>query len=196
MKSGLSWTVIALILGLLVAGCGGTPEVEMVDTAPLVVADFDSCTGINNLGGHMGAAYNAPDKLVESYVEEAEHGCVARLNYEIRGWSAFWIKLQDADLTPYSRLVFDVKADRQPGIPERMKIELKRANGAEVSITYVSGIMDAWTSISIPFADLGPTGYTVSLSSFSGMGELVFTFEASESGSRGLVYLDNITFDQ
>ena len=75
MKSKLRWTLVVLIVGSLVAGCGGTPK---VDTPSLVVADFASCTGINNLGGQMGAAYNAPDKLVEGYVEEAEHGCVAK----------------------------------------------------------------------------------------------------------------------
>lgn len=144
----------------------------------------------------MGAAYNAPDKLVEGYVEEAEHGCVARLDYEIREWSAFWIKLQDADLTPYSGLVFDVRADRQPGIPKQMKIELKRANGAEVSIAYISGIETDWKTMSIPFVGFGPTGYTAPLSDLSEMGELVFTFEASKSGRQGVVYLDNITFEQ
>jgi hypothetical protein len=193
MKSKLRWTAVVLIVGSLVTGCGGTPE---VDTPSLVIADFDSCTGISNLGGQMGAAYKAPDKLVESYMEEAGHGCAVRLDYEIREWSAFWIKLRDANLTPYSRLVFDVKADRQPGIPERMKVELKRANGAEVSITYISGIEDAWKSISLSLTDFGPTGYTAPLSSFSGMEELVFTFENSESGSQGVVYLDNITVDQ
>jgi hypothetical protein len=196
MTSKLRWTVVVLIVGSLVTGCGRTTAVKVGGTPLLVIADFDSCTGINNLGGQMGAAYNAPDKLVESYVQEAEHGCVARLDYEIREWSAFWIKLQDADLTPYSRLVFDVKADRQPGIPERMKVELKRANGAEVSITYVSGIEDAWKSVSLSLTDFDPTGYTAPLSSFSGMEELVFAFEVSESGSQGVVYLDNITVDQ
>jgi hypothetical protein len=86
-----------------------------------VVADFDACAGANNLGGSMGAAYNSPDSLKESYQVEANRGCVARLQYQITNWAGFWMKLQGADLRPYSRLVFDVRADPQPGIPGQMK---------------------------------------------------------------------------
>jgi len=204
MDSELRWILLMWIVGSLVAGCGGTLRVEPVDiptsaTSPgsgptsLVAADFDSCTGVNNLGGQMGAAYNSPDSLKEKYVEEAKRGCVARLEYEIQGWSAFWMKLRGVDLTPYSKLVFDVRADPQPGIPKQIKLELKRANGTEVSIAYVSGIKVDWKTMSISLADLVPTGYAAPLSSFSGMEELVFTFEA-KSGSQGVVYLDNIVF--
>ena len=205
MDGKLRWTLLLLIVGLLVVGCGRIPKIEVVDTPtpttspgsgpkPLVAADFDSCTGVNNLGGQMGAAYNLPDSLKEKYVEEANRGCVARLEYEIQGWSAFWMKLQDVDLTPYSKLVFDVRADPQPGIPKQIKLELKRANGTEVSITYVSGIKADWKTMSISLADLVSTGYATPLSSFSGMEELVFTFEAAKSGAQGVVYLDNIVF--
>jgi len=200
MESKLRWTLLLLIVGSLMAGCNPTVEVVKVvnipNAPPLVVTDFDSCTGVNNLEGQMGAAYNVPDSLMETYPEEAKRGCVARLDYRIREWSAFWIKLQDVDLTPYSKLVFDVRADRQPGIPEQMKVELKRANGSQVSITYVSEIEAGWKTISLPFADFGLTGYTAPLSSFSGMEELVFTFEASKSGRQGVVYLDSIVFEQ
>jgi len=195
MKSNVRRTVLLLIIISLVAGCGGTVEVEeVVDVPPLVVADFDSCAGVNNLGGQMGAAYNPPDSLTESYVEEAKRGCVARLDYGISQWGAFWIKLQGVDLTPYSALTFDVRADQQVGIPEQIKIELKRAN--EVSIVYMSEIETGWKTVSLPLTELGPTGYTASLSSFSGMEERVFTFEAAKSGRQGVVYLDNITFEQ
>jgi hypothetical protein len=195
VESKQRWPVLLLFVSLLVSSCGGTVEVEVVNTPPLVAADFDSCTGVNNLGGQMGAAYNPPDSLMESYVEEAKRGCVARLDYGISEWSAFWIKLQDVDLTPYSKLVFDVRADQQPGIPRKMKVELKRADG-EVSIIYASGIQANWKTMTAPFADFGPTGYTVPLSSFSGMQELVFTFEAAKSGRQGVVYLDNVVFEQ
>jgi hypothetical protein len=143
----------------------------------------------------MGAAYNPPgDSLVETYVQEAGRGCVARLEYQIQTWGAFWLKLQGIDLTPYSQLVFDVRADPAVGIPGQMKVELKRAGNKEVSIVYVSGITADWQTMSVKLADLGPTGYTTPVSSFAGMEELVFVFEASKSGAQGIVYLDNIIF--
>jgi hypothetical protein len=160
---------------------------------PLVVADFDSCGSRNNLGGEMGAAFNPPDFLGESYVKEQERGCVAKLNYQITDWSAFWMKLQLIDLTSYGRLEFDIKA-AQPRIPQEIKVELKRNNKNEVSIAYISGITTDWQTMSVNLSDFGPTGYTDELSSFTRMGELVFTFEADHSGNQGIVYLDNVTF--
>jgi hypothetical protein len=157
-----------------------------------VVADFDACAGANNLGGPMGAAYNSPDSLKESYQAEANRGCVARLQYQITGWAGFWMKLQGADLTRYSRLVFDVRADPQPGIPGQMKLELKRAG--EVSIEYVSGIGADWKTISVRLSDFGYAGYGKPVSSWQGIEELVVVFEAARSGRSGVVYLDNILF--
>ncbi|MBC8252622.1 MAG: DUF3131 domain-containing protein [Ardenticatenia bacterium] len=203
--------VLLLIVASLLAGCGGpasatptplppptgratpTPTAVSPSSAtPLVVADFDSCTGTNNLGGPMGAAYNPPDSLEESYAEETSRGCVARIEYTIAGWAAFWMKLQGADLTPYSRLLFDVRADPGPGIPGRMKLELKR--GGEVSVQYVAGIGAEWRTISVELVDFGSAGYSAPVSSWRGMEELVFTFEAATSGRQGVVYLDNVIF--
>ena len=159
-----------------------------------VIVNFDSCDGVTEQEGAMGAAYDptAGDKLVESYIQEAGRGCIARLEFDIAGWSAFWIKLQGADFSPYSHLVFDIKADPQEKIPGRVKIELKRADGQEVSILYISGITTDWQTMSVNLKDFGPTGYTSVLSSFTDMEELAFTFEASRSGKAGVIYLDNI----
>jgi hypothetical protein len=160
-----------------------------------MVVNFDSCTGVTKLGGQMGAAYDpsSSDMLVVSYVPEEGRGCVARLEYDIDGWSAFWIRLQGADLSPYSQLVFDVKADPQENVPRRVKIELKRAGGQEVSIRYIEGITTDWQTMSVNLGDLESTGYTDPLSSFTDMEELLFTFGANESGRTGIIYLDNIT---
>ena len=68
MKSMFTRILLVLVC-CFAAGCGrerppapasppksGTPE-------PLVIADFDSCEGTNNLGEASGAAYNPPDIL-------------------------------------------------------------------------------------------------------------------------------------
>lgn len=159
---------------------------------PLLVANFDNCKGTNALGGEMGAAYNPPDNLKESYQSEPERGCVVRLEYKISGWAAFWLKLKGADLVGLRQLQFDVRADAQPGMPGQMKVELKRAG--EVSIAYVSGIGPGWKTISVELSDFGPAGYGKPVSAWTEMEELVFTFETNKSGNAGVVYLDNIVF--
>jgi hypothetical protein len=157
-----------------------------------VIADFDSCTGVAEMGGQIGAAYEGANRLAESYVTEAEHGCVARLEYHIQEWSAFWLKLQGADFSPYTRLAFDIKADPTVGVPNQIKIELKRQVNDEISILYVSGITDQWQTISVNLSDFGHAGFGNPLTAYDAMDELVFTFEASRSGTQGVVYLDNI----
>jgi hypothetical protein len=170
------------------------PPAATFSSSP-TIADFDRCTGVNNLGGPMGAAYNAPDNLEESYPQEPGRGCVARLAYDVSEWSAFWLKLERVDLGPYSQLVFDVRAEPEPGVSRQIKIELKRARNREVSIVYVSGITADWQTVRVDLADFGPTGYTTELSSLTGMEELVLTFEASQAGSQGVVYLDDIRLE-
>jgi len=151
-----------------------------------MVVNFDSCTGVTKLGGKMGPAYVPPDNLVESYVPEGGPGCVARLEYDIADWGGFWIRLQGADLSPYGQLVFDIKADPQE-IPKEVKIELKRAGLQEVSIRRISGITTKWQTMSVNLEE-----FEGSLSSFTDMEELAFVFEANDSRSIGVVYLDNI----
>lgn len=200
--------VILLALGPLLAGCAGRATPTAIPTPeppseaapapaaglapPLMAADFDNCANTNNRGGSMGAAYNPPDSLKESFPQEPDRGCVARLEYRISGWSAFWIKLQGADLRPYSKLVFDVRADSQPGIPRQIKLELKRPG--EVSILYISSIEAEWKTISARLSDFGSAGYGKPVSSWQGMEELVVTFEAAKSGPQGVVFLDNLAF--
>jgi len=172
------------------------PQPAEPSSESLAVADFHSCTRVNRLGGEMGAACEEPNRLIESYPQESGKGCVARLEYHIETWSAFWIKLQKADLRPYNTLTFDIRADEP--VPRELKIELKRLCSSqpcgEISIYYLAGITSAWQTRSVPISEFGSTGWAATLSSLEDMEELVFTFEADHSGNGGVVYLDNIAF--
>jgi hypothetical protein len=177
-------------------GCTSCISTRWVTNAPpLPVADFNGCQRINNLGGEMGPASNPPNGLVESYVEEAGRGCVARLAFDISGWSAFWLRLERADLRPYQVLRFDVRADPQPGFTGQMKIELKRSQGAEIVILYVADIGPDWQTVRVDLDDFRPTGANPPLAARDGVEDLVFVFEAAKSGEKGVVYLDTIVFE-
>jgi hypothetical protein len=159
-----------------------------------VITNFDSCGDPKKRGRKMEPIHDpsAGNTLDVSYVQEAGHGCVARLAYDIADWSAFWIDLLGADLRPYSQLVFDIRADPQNAPPDRIKIELKRAEGREVSILDISGITTDWQTMRVNLSDFEPTDYMGPLSSFADMEELLFTFDVERSGTTGIVYLDNI----
>ena len=172
-----------------------TPTKRPLPTNPpsLLVADFDSCSAVNNLNGGMGGAYNPPDLLVDTRISESNRGCVSRLEYHIGGWAAYWNKLGGANASKFKTLRFDIRADPAVGIPSRMKIEVKKQNG-EWSILYVEGITDQWQTMSV---DLGnfvrAFENKLPIQEFNDLDELVFTFE-QQYGRDGVVYLDNIRF--
>lgn len=193
--------VIGQVLDIPVENAG---EMMPTVTERLLVADFDDCVGTNNLGGAMGAAFQTPgNTLTESYVSQAAGGCVARLEYEVKDWGAFWMKLQNVDLTSFREndgvLSFDIRGDEP--IPAGVKIELKRfcvpdqACG-EFSVYYMTWITSEWETRRIPLEGFGSVGWAAPLSSWEGIEELVFTFEAHNSGNNGIVYLDNIAFER
>jgi hypothetical protein len=126
-----------------------------------------------------------PDStLAVAYLPETGRGCIARLEYEIAEWAAFLLELRGADLTPYDELVFDVRAGDPARVPGQVKVELKRESNAEVSIQYVFDITTDWQTKRLKLSDFDGT-----LTSWTSMEELLFTFGPDESGSMDL---DNV----
>ncbi len=162
------------------------------------IADFDTCSAPNLVGGAMGAAFDPPDdspELVETYVQEPNHGCVARLEYNVEDWAAFWMKLNGFNASEYNTLTFWARGDSVVGIPPEFKVELKRNDNNEISIHYVSGLTDSWQQFSIPLDQFGPFFDLPPLNGLDNLSELVFTFELDRSGRAGIMYLDDINFE-
>lgn len=183
---------------------GYSVYLPIVMKPPFIVANFDSCTKFNNLGGEMGAAYKptTADRLFESYELETGRGCVAKLDYKIpTEWSAFWLKLLNADLTRFQTLSFDVKfiGQANPNTNMEIKVELKRGcqnqECNEVWIQYVPITTDTWTTVEINLADFAEdVAMPPPLPPLTDIEELVFTFQKGRISSEGLVFLDNIIF--
>ena len=127
---------------------------------------------------------------------------MAKVDYTIETWSAFWLKLRMLDLTVYRRLSFEIRADEP--IPGSIKVELHRACTTEndttdceqYGVTDFSGITGTWQRKSIPLSDFKPTPGRDPLATWAGMQELVFTFESDKSGQHSVVYLDNIKVER
>jgi hypothetical protein len=176
----------------------------------LVIADFNTCDSPNNLGGGMGTACPLsgcppPNSLEESYVVQEPGNCIACLEYHILDWSAFWMKLAHADMMPFTYLGFDIRGEGDVLDGNQLKIEIKRdchpvAGGTEcneISIRHVGGITSEWQHRIVPLSAFIGTGWpgVDPIQDWSDIEELVFTFEASQSGRNGFVYLDNIRLE-
>ncbi len=179
----------------------------------LMIADFDTCEPPNNLGGDMGAACPKsgcppPNQLFERYPEETDRGCVAYLEYHIETWSAFWMKLNHLDMTPYNYLVFDIRGTGDiVGTNKQFKIEIKRdcyltSEGTvclELEIEYVGEVTNEWQEARINLSEFAFPGWRPpfkSIQEWSDLEELVFTVEKRESGEDGVIYLDNVRLEQ
>lgn len=169
-----------------------TPTNTYTPIPPKVIANFDSCSGINNLGGAMGAAFVDSNFLAETFVPDNSTDCVARLEYRIDYWAAFWMNLQSTNFSPYTALSFKVRVDLANGATPRLKVELKRANGTEVEVYRNLTLTNGWNTITINFADFQSIDYANQLSSLAQMEELVFTLESFGSHSEGIVYIEDV----
>lgn len=167
------------------AGCSGTPQTSMM------VADFDACTGINNLGGEMSTAYNAPDSIMAEYLETSPGDCILQLTYEIDGWAAYWLILDEADFSSYHHLTFDIRSESEQ---LAFKIEMKNyaASGQQIEIIYVDEITPVWQTVEVHLSDFEPANGSNNEIPRNQIHELVFVFEPAHSKNKGTVYLDNI----
>jgi hypothetical protein len=180
---GLEWSIVAETADL--RDWEIFTLLQPLPPRPLVIANFDSCKE----EAIWGAAIEplSGDSLTISYLNEVGRGCSARLEYAIADWSAFWIRLTEADLSPYSQLVFDIKAEPK-NIPGQVTLELKQAGLTEVSTLLISELTTDWQEKSVNLED-----FDGSLSSLADIEELAFKFDAGNSGSTGVIYLDDIS---
>lgn len=186
--------LIVLVASLLAAaGCGGVglPKAAEPTPEPILVTDFDTCGPINDLGGNSGAAFNEPDRLVETFPQEPNRGCVVRLEWTVIGWAGYWQQLMNADFSKHRSLTFDIRVDEEKGIPGQVKVELKGDN-ERVGVAHVNGVDQEWKTISIPLDSFVNPGYGNRLGRLSDLQELVFVVERDKSGAEGVLFLDSV----
>ncbi len=189
-KAYLALTAMAIVL--LFAG--------QVFAATLVIADFDSGSKPNNIGGDFGAwnkdeadATQGCKMDFDSKVMHGTKGFSARLDYDVDSpnpaYNGLWMKLQNTDATKYSKLSFWVKGDETAGFSPKVKLELKNAKG-EVGKYTVSNITKDWQEIVVPFNQL--TGLT----DLTSMTEFVIVFDDMTCAAKkqGTIYIDDIAF--
>lgn len=163
----------------------------------LMIADFDSGKGPNNLGGNYGTWDKDPNDDTQGYKSEFyspgydSAGKCLKLAYDVdspnSAYGGFWMKLEGLDARSYRKFSFWVKGDAKESFTTRVKIELK--NDTETSAYYLSNISDVWDVVEIPLSSFNR------ISDWSKMKEFVVVFEdAKVTQKTGTIYIDDISF--
>lgn len=173
-------------------------EQELVSSKDiLLIEDFDAGIRTNYLGGNWGAWDKDPKDKTQFCKEEfdeknryGKEGYCLKITYDVDSpnpaYNGFWMKLEKADFSPYSKICFYAKIDEQVGGTDRFKVELKNTKG-EVGKTMVSGLTKDWQLITIPFNKFR------GISEFNEMTEFVIVFEDTVANPKsGIIYIDNI----
>jgi len=168
-------------------------------SAELMVADFNSGSKPNNIGGDFGAWIKDPNDPMQGCVESFDaknrygnKGYALRLIYSVASTkSAFgglWMRLQDLDASRFDAIAFRVRGDAAMGYTKTFKVELKDALDQSSRI-YMSNVTDQWQDVVIPLSD------------FEGMAnrrklkEFVIVFEdTTVTAKQGVIYFDDIRF--
>lgn len=165
----------------------------------LMVADFNSGTKPNNLGGDFGCWIRDPNDAMQGCIEAFDRadrfgpgGYSLRLIYSVDSnkpaFGGLWMRLQNLNATPFDNLAFRVRGDPRMGFTTVFKVELKDAVD-QSSYFYVRGVTDQWQDIVIPLKDFQGTA------NFARLKEFVITFEDTmATAKKGVIYLDDVRF--
>lgn len=165
----------------------------------IIIADFNTGDKPNNVGGDFGSWDKDPNDPSQgtkmSFNPDEKYGkdgFSLQLDYDVDStnpaYNGFWMKLGDVDASYYSKLVLYIKGDEAKGYPQKLKVELKNANG-EVGKAYITQISGTWAPVEVPFSSFQ------GIKDFSKMTEFTIVFEDSVSRPKaGTVYIDNIGF--
>ena len=176
-----------------------TPAPAKKSANGLVIADFDSGTQPNNVGGKYGAWDKDPNDATQSAkASEVEPGYdgkgkALKLTYDVDSpnpaYNGFWMKMEGQDASQYGKLTLYVKGDEKEGYTTKFKIELK--NDTESAPYYVTNVSDNWEKIEIPVSEF--TGIT----DWTKMTEFVIVFEDGQVTQKtGSIYVDQVAFEK
>lgn len=165
----------------------------------LMVADFNSGTKPNNIGGDFGAWIKDPADPAQGAIESFDsanrygsRGYALRLIYSVASKSpafgGLWMRLQNLDATKFDSLAFRVKGNAKMGYTTVFKVEVKDAVD-QSSHYYVHGVTDQWQDVVIPLSDFQGMANMVRLKEF-----VVVLEDTTATAKQGVLYFDDIRF--
>lgn len=194
----LGLTVLALCIAGLALPVLAAARAQKT-AAELMVADFNSGTKPNNLGGDFGAWIKDPSDPMQGCIESFDSanrfgnsGFALRLIYSVDSknpaFGGLWMRLQNLDASKFGSLAFRVRGDPKMGFTTVFKVELKDSMD-QSSHFYVRGVTDQWQDVVIPLKDFE------GITNFHRLKEFVIVFEdTSATSKRGVIYIDDVRF--
>ncbi|MFH1368571.1 MAG: hypothetical protein ABII64_05550 [Elusimicrobiota bacterium] len=195
------YILVAMLFLLPTAGFSAEfrPMTDQKNT--LVIADFDSWSEINNLGGKFAAW--AKDMNDESQgckvgITDSERvgtkGNSIRLMYDVDSpkiaYNGMSINVMGTDWTPYKYIVLSAKGDEEAGYTPRFKVELKNKKG-QTGIYVLTGLTGDWKQFALPLAEFQ------GITRFHQMQEMTIVFDDMRCNPQvGVIYVDNIYLSQ
>ncbi len=173
----------------------------------LVVDDFDSGLPGNNVGGETAAWSCNPEDSEQFCKMElidtervGDAGFCLKLTYDITtsrdyitdfpqtAYNGYWSLLNGLDVSDYEYLSFRVKGDKNTGHTTTFWIELK--DPVNTSGVQITGITDEWQKIKISQEKF------TNIHDWANLIELMIIFNQIATVKEGVVYIDNIAFEQ
>lgn len=193
-----SRTSVVAIVAALSFCIPSTPAAAGDPTRPeLMIADFNSGTKPNNVGGNFGAWIYDPSDPMQGCIEAFDRtdrygnsGYALRLIYSVESTKAafggLWMRLQNLDASKFDNLAFRVRGDAKMGYTSVFKVELKDSLD-QSSRHYVRGVSDQWQDVVIPLKDFE------GMANFRRLKEFTIVFEdTSATVKRGVIYIDDV----
>lgn len=183
-----------------------TGQGEIAETpATLLVDDFNTDKGKNNLGGASGTYTNPGTRYVETAIVDVpsilasasksagSQNRALALNFDTTNpdsYGGYWTSISGTDLSDYSTVAFRLYSDKKvpnviAGIRNKQGIE-----GRVGIVPYVSATADGWSDVRIPLTAL--TGLT----EFSSPDVLFFTVSYKDASGKGSVKIDDLRFER
>lgn len=162
-----------------------------------MIADFNSGTKPNNIGGDFGCWIKDPTDLMQGCIESFDHadayggnGYALRLIYSVDSknpaFGGLWMRLQNLDASKFDNLAFRARGDARMGYTTMFKVELKDSLD-QSSQYYVRDLTDKWQDIVIPLKDFQGMANVRSLKEF-----VITVEDATATAKRGVIYVDDV----
>jgi hypothetical protein len=170
---------------------------------PATIADFDSTSPTNNLGGASGTfSGEKPDNSckIEQVTSEKRgiDGASLQVDFNVGeegSYNGFWMKMgadgATFDASKFEKLTFWIKGSADAGVPSEIKCELK-SDPDKSGVVYVGDITSEWQKKEYDLKEFSDQGINL-----AHLIDIFIVFEQRKvfPATQGTIYVDDFKFE-